>query len=128
MYCNSKCDSCARIASEFTAPLLHTNVPHTRTMTFDDDNRIATFNGQNVTHDLDGNMTNGPLPSGTFTNYAYKPSLGAPGVNYWATAPTPFSSGFTATGIAGGSGSWLTPSTGSSSSSTPNQSSAIGKR
>jgi hypothetical protein len=34
MYCNIKFDSCARIASEFTAPLPHTNVPPTRTMTF----------------------------------------------------------------------------------------------
>jgi hypothetical protein len=33
----------------------------------------------------------------------YQPSLGAPGANYWATAPTPFSSGFTATGI----GNWV---------------------
>ncbi len=47
---------------------------------------------------------------------AYKPSLGAPGVNYWATAPTPFSSGFTATGVAGQVGTWLNPGSGQSSS------------
>ena len=41
-------DSAARIASEFPAPLPHTNVPPTRTMTYNDDNQIATFNGNNV--------------------------------------------------------------------------------
>jgi RHS repeat-associated protein len=55
---------------------------------------------------------------------SYQPSLGAPGVNYWATAPTPFSSGFTATGIAGDLGTWITPSTGPSSPSSSSQSSS----
>ena len=31
-------------------------------MTYDDENRVATWNGQGVTHDDDGNVTNGPLP------------------------------------------------------------------
>jgi len=35
---------------------------HPATMTFDTENRLATWNGQTVTHDDDGNMTNGPLP------------------------------------------------------------------
>jgi RHS repeat-associated protein len=41
-------------------------------MTFDAANRLATFNGQSVTHDLDGNMLAGPLPSTrAMGNYTY---------------------------------------------------------
>jgi RHS repeat-associated protein len=46
-------------------------VPATQ-MTFDAANRLATFNGKSVTHDLDGNMVSGPLPStGAMGNYTY---------------------------------------------------------
>jgi RHS repeat-associated protein len=31
-------------------------------LTYDEDNRLATWNGQAVTHDVDGNLTQGPLP------------------------------------------------------------------
>ncbi|MEI8121841.1 MAG: RHS repeat-associated core domain-containing protein [bacterium] len=78
-------DSAARIASEFTAPLPHTNVPPTRTMTFDDDNKIATFNGQNVTNDLDGNLTWGPGTNATFVAYGFDARnrlLSAGGLSY----------------------------------------------
>jgi hypothetical protein len=35
-------------------------------------NQLAKFNGQMVTHDLDGNMLAGPLPSmGAMGNYTY---------------------------------------------------------
>ncbi len=41
-------------------------------LTFDSANQIATFNGQSVTHDTDGNMTNGPIPStGAMGAYTY---------------------------------------------------------
>ncbi len=40
-------------------------------MTYDADNRLATFNGQAVSHDLDGNMTYGPLTNDTFVSYTY---------------------------------------------------------
>ena len=41
-------------------------------MTFDDDNRVATYNGQAVVHDADGNLTSGPLPvTGVFGAYVY---------------------------------------------------------
>ena len=41
-------------------------------MTFDAANRLATFNGQTITHDLDGNMVSGPLPkTGAMGNYTY---------------------------------------------------------
>ena len=41
-------------------------------MTFDAANRVATFAGQAVSHDDDGNMTSGPLPAtGAMASYAY---------------------------------------------------------
>ena len=40
-------------------------------MTYDADNRLATFNGQAVSHDLDGNMTYGPLTNNAFVSYTY---------------------------------------------------------
>jgi RHS repeat-associated protein len=60
-----------RIDWEFKAPLPHTNTPSTRTMAYDDDNRLATFNGSSVTMDNDGNMTYGPGTNNTFGTYTY---------------------------------------------------------
>jgi uncharacterized protein RhaS with RHS repeats len=40
----------------------------------------------------------------------YKPSLGPPGVDYWATAPTPFSGGLSAAAAASGAGTFIQPS------------------
>jgi len=40
-------------------------------MTYDADNRLAMFNGQAVSHDLDGNMTYGPLTNDTLVSYTY---------------------------------------------------------
>ena len=59
------------MAWEFAAPLPHTATVPTRTMTYDDDNRLATFNGSSVTSDLDGNLTSAPLTNGTFASYVY---------------------------------------------------------
>ena len=57
---------------EFAAPLPHSNSVPTRTMTYDDDNRLATFNGQSVANDLDGNLTSGPLlTNSSFISYVY---------------------------------------------------------
>jgi RHS repeat-associated protein len=39
-------------------------------MTYDNDNRLATFNGQTVTFDVDANMTAGPLGGGV-ANFVY---------------------------------------------------------
>jgi RHS repeat-associated protein len=64
-------NSAARIEWEFAAPLPHPFTPPTRVMTYDDDNRIATFNSQNVVHDSDGNMTSSPLTNSTFISYNY---------------------------------------------------------
>ena len=40
-------------------------------MTYNIDNQLATFEGENVNHDPDGNMTHGPLPDGSFGTYAF---------------------------------------------------------
>ena len=60
-----------RVAWEFAAPLPPTNALPSRGMYFDADNRMTNFNGQSVSYDLDGNMTNGPLNTSTLTAYAY---------------------------------------------------------
>jgi RHS repeat-associated protein len=59
------------MAWEFAAPLPHTATVPTRTMTYDDDNRLASVDGNNVTVDLDGNLTSGPLTNDTFAAYTY---------------------------------------------------------
>ena len=46
-----------QVAWEFAVPLPTAYTPPQRVMTFDDDNRLLTVNGQTVMHDLDGNMT-----------------------------------------------------------------------
>ncbi len=56
---------------EFVAPLPHTTTVPTRTMTYDDDNRLATVNGANVTSDANGNLTFAPLFDNTFGSYAF---------------------------------------------------------
>ena len=53
------------MAWEFAAPLPHTTTAPTRTMTYDDDNRLLTVNGSSVTSDSDGNLTYAPLTNGT---------------------------------------------------------------
>ena len=40
-------------------------------MLYNIDNQLMSFEGQLVTHDPDGNMTNGPLPDGNFGTYAF---------------------------------------------------------
>lgn len=78
-------NNAARMEWEFAAPITPSYTPPTRTMTFDDDNRMATFNGNSVTHDLDGNLTNGPLTNNTLVSYAYDARnrlLSAGGINY----------------------------------------------
>ena len=47
-------NNAGEIQWEFTGPLPHANGVATRTMTYDDDNRLATVNGSSVTMDLEG--------------------------------------------------------------------------
>ncbi len=60
-----------RIAWEFAAPLPQNNSVPSRTMTYDDDNRISAFNGSTILYDNNGNMTNGPLLGSGLIAYAY---------------------------------------------------------
>ncbi|MFN3409055.1 MAG: RHS repeat-associated core domain-containing protein [Limisphaerales bacterium] len=64
-------NAAARVEWEFAAPLPHSYTPPQRAMTYDDDNRVLTVNGQSVTHDDDGNLTTGPLPSGGWASFSY---------------------------------------------------------
>ena len=65
------------MAWEFAAPLPHSVTVPTRNMTYDDDNRLASFKGpsmggyQNVGVDSDGNITNAPLTNDTFVSYSF---------------------------------------------------------
>jgi RHS repeat-associated protein len=64
-------DEAGRATNEVIAPLPIAYTESARLSTFDVDNRIATFNGQTVAHDVDGNMTSGPLNSSTPVTHVY---------------------------------------------------------
>jgi len=64
-------DDAGRISREFMAPIPSSFDIPTKSVTYDADNRIATFNGLTVTHDVDGNMTSGPLDSDNLETYSY---------------------------------------------------------
>ena len=71
-------DTGGRTDWEFIAPI---PVPYTesaQSITYDADNRIATFGGNSVTHDADGNMIAGPLGAGTFVSSATTPGTASP--------------------------------------------------
>jgi RHS repeat-associated protein len=53
-------DAAGQVKSRLRAPLLNSNFKQPLfNATYDADNRLATLNGQNITHDADGNMTYG---------------------------------------------------------------------
>jgi RHS repeat-associated protein len=55
-------DAAGQITRRFRAPLVNSGWQQPSfSATYDDDNRLATLNGQPVTHDADGNMTYGPI-------------------------------------------------------------------
>lgn len=62
-------DDANRISNRFVVPLPTAWSEPTDTATYDGDNRLLTFNGGSIPHDLDGNMQGSPLPvgSGTYT-------------------------------------------------------------
>jgi len=64
-------DLSGRIQSEFIAPYPHPYSLPNRTMTFDNDDRLATVGGTSVTMDVDGNMTYGPGTNNIFGTYSY---------------------------------------------------------
>ena len=65
------------MAWEFAAPLPHSSTAPLRSMTYDADNRLATFKGpsmgssQSVGTDGDGNITSAPLTNDTFVAYTF---------------------------------------------------------
>jgi len=64
-------DADGRITYQFQHPKpAAVNLPDD-SLLYDADNRLSTWNSQTVTFDADGNMTNGPLPTGTFGTYGY---------------------------------------------------------
>ena len=66
-------DNAGRLTSKLELPAWPAQPPTpAATMTFNDDNLLATYNAANVTHDADGNMTSGPNYSNTgFTSYGW---------------------------------------------------------
>ncbi len=63
-------DAAGQIKSRLRAPLVNSGWQHPALVaTYDDDNRLLTANGTNVTHDVDGNMTRsvGILPTSLST-------------------------------------------------------------
>ena len=74
-----------RIDWEFKGPLPTNYTAPTRMMTFDQDNRLKTLNGNAVTVDADGNMTYGPGTNNTFGTNMYDARnelISAGGVSY----------------------------------------------
>ena len=54
-------DPLGRVKHEMRGPRPPPYLTASQSATFDADDRLETFGGQNVTHDADGNMTNGPI-------------------------------------------------------------------
>lgn len=80
-------DDAGQIERRFRAPLANSGWQHPSfAATYDDDNRIATINGQSVTHDDDGNMTYGPIREDSgLLNLSYNSRnqlTGADGITY----------------------------------------------
>jgi RHS repeat-associated protein len=74
-----------RVQWEFKGPLPHSNAPPSRTMAYDDDNRLTTFNSTSVSVDNDGRLTYGPGTNNTFGTYIYDARnelIGAGGLGY----------------------------------------------
>lgn len=69
---------------------------------YDDDNQLSTWNGNNVIFDADGNMTNGPLPSGAFGAHGYdsRNRLTSAGGNNYRYSPDGLRVEITGTGAA----------------------------
>jgi len=61
-YLRFKYDDVGQIENRFRAPIFNSGWQQPDvTATYDDDNRLLTFDGQSIVHDDDGNMTTGPV-------------------------------------------------------------------
>lgn len=86
-YVGFKYDNAGQIKNRFRAPLVNSGWQHPAfSATYDNDNRLATVNGQTVTHDDDGNMEYGPIRADSgFLNLTYNARnqlTAADGVSY----------------------------------------------
>lgn len=73
-YLNFGFDAAGQITSRLQAPIIKPSQWQHPVVnaTYDDDNRLATVNGQPVAHDADGNMTGGPItPTSGLVSLAY---------------------------------------------------------
>jgi RHS repeat-associated protein len=80
-------DAAGQVERRFRAPLVNSGWQHPSfTATYDNDNRLATVNNSTVTHDVDGNMTYGPIRSDSgHVNLTYNSRnqlTNADGINY----------------------------------------------
>lgn len=64
-------DPLGRVKYEIRAPRPPPSAPAAQTSTFDIDDRLETFNGQNVVNDVDGNMTWAPAKTGGWRPFHY---------------------------------------------------------
>ncbi|EIQ00557.1 RHS repeat-associated core domain protein [Opitutaceae bacterium TAV1] len=64
-------DADGRMTSRTRNPAPQAALLPTLTGTYNDDNRLATWNGSSVLHDAKGNMTLGPISSNVLTTYQY---------------------------------------------------------
>lgn len=71
LYQDLRYDADGRIEKSFLHPMPAEITLPFDTMDYDTDNRLSLFNSASVTHDADGNMTYGPLPSGALGAYVY---------------------------------------------------------
>ena len=58
-------DNADRLTSYTPTPAAKPYAPPATTLTYNNDNQIATYNGQSITHDLDGNILAVPVGTGT---------------------------------------------------------------
>lgn len=63
-------DAAGNVKTEQASPAIQPFTLQNAEITYTSDNRIATFNGQSVDYDADGNMTTGPV-NGQMGSYAY---------------------------------------------------------
>jgi RHS repeat-associated protein len=78
-------DAAGQIVGETNLPPAAGYLPASVAMSYDADNALATYGGQAVARDANGNMTSGPLTNNTFAAYAYDARnrlTGAAGVAY----------------------------------------------
>jgi RHS repeat-associated protein len=71
VYFKYEYDNDGQLTSRYRLPRPKTFALPPFTATYDADNRIETWNGLNIVHDDDGNMTTGPLSAAGLVTYAY---------------------------------------------------------